>query len=93
MLHGYSNIWIKIVLQYKEKQKIFTSQLKKNVETNLIIQVMNYTDHYRENNKLLGIMKHQLGREIREDFSALGAKRYSFLKMIIMKIKSKKTKN
>ena len=53
---------------------------------------MNYTDHYRENNKLLGIMKHQLGREIREDFSALGAKRYSFLKMIIMKIKSKKTK-
>ena len=54
---------------------------------------MNYTDHYRENNKLLGIMKHQLGREIREDFSALGAKRYSFLKKIIMKIKSKKTKN
>ena len=57
----------------------------------LILQIMNYIDHYvKKNKKVIRLMKHELGRKIMTKFVVLNAKTYCHL--IIDSIEDKKSK-
>ena len=57
----------------------------------LILQIMNYIDHYvKKNKKVIRLMKYELGRKIMTKFVVLNAKTYCHL--IIDSIEDKKSK-
>ena len=57
----------------------------------LILQIMNYIDHYvKKNKKVIRLMKYELGRKIMTKFVVLNGKTYCHL--IIDSIEDKKSK-
>ena len=57
----------------------------------LILQIMNYIDHYvKKNKKVIRLMKYESGRKIMTKFVVLNAKTYCHL--IIDSIEDKKSK-
>ena len=57
----------------------------------LILQIMNYIDHYvKKNKKVIRLMKYELGRKIMTKFVVLNAKTYCHL--IIDSTEDKKSK-
>ena len=55
---------------------IFQKMLKQD----LTLQIMKYADHYPKGKKVIGLMKVELGGQIRKKFVGLRAKTYSYLK-------------
>ena len=55
--------------------------LQKKLKEDLVLQIMNQTYYYLEekNEKLIGLMKDELGEKIMKEFAALRLLKYSYL--------------
>ena len=56
-------------------------KLQKMLRIDLILQIINQTDHYlkEKNKKVIGLMKDELGGQIMKEFAGLRPKTFSYL--------------
>ena len=73
-------IWTQIALLFIFKLKDFIKILQMMSKKDLIHQIMKSIDYYlKENKKVIGLMKDELGSKIKIEFVALRTKTYSYL--------------
>ena len=73
------------------KNKIFIKILQKMLKQNLTLQILNQTDHCLKE-KIIGLMKGELGGKTMKEFVGLRTKAYSYLKDINDEDKGKRHK-
>ena len=72
--------WVQSASLFMQKQKIVIEILQKMLKQDLTLQIFNQPDHCLQGKKIIGLMKDELGGQIKKEFGGLRARLYSYLK-------------